>query len=222
MPRRTYRVKGTDRELSYANVVTAALEDAGPSPSREPSRRRRRPRAGKFRGAAVGSSAAFSYGAQVVEVSVDEDTGMIRSRRSGWRTTAASQSIRSRSKGRCRARCGWAWDRRCPRKRSITKGCRCARTCSTTECRRSSSRRRSRCTSSRARDPHGPFGAKEAGEGSLSGFLPALTNAIADAIGLRVSELPASPDRLLEAITARRRAERLRRTRTAAVAAADP
>ncbi len=28
-------------------------------------------------------------------------------------------------------------------------------------------------------DPHGPFGAKEAGEGSLAAFLPALTNAVA-------------------------------------------
>jgi 4-hydroxybenzoyl-CoA reductase subunit alpha len=62
-----------------------------------------------------------------------------------------------------------------------------------------------------ARDPHGPFGAKEAGEGSLSGFLPALTNAIADATGLRLHELPASPDRMLAAITARRRAEKLGR-----------
>jgi 4-hydroxybenzoyl-CoA reductase subunit alpha len=62
-----------------------------------------------------------------------------------------------------------------------------------------------------ARDPHGPFGAKEAGEGSLSGFLPALTNAIADATGLRLTELPASPDRMLAAITERRRAEKLRK-----------
>lgn len=64
-----------------------------------------------------------------------------------------------------------------------------------------------------AADPNGPFGAKEAGEGSLSGFMPALTNAIADAVGLRVSELPASPDRVLEAITAMRRRERLARHR---------
>ena len=56
----------------------------------------------------------------------------------------------------------------------------------------------------------------EAGEGSLSAFLPALTNAIADAIGLRLDELPASPDRVLEAIVARRRAERVRRTAKAA------
>jgi 4-hydroxybenzoyl-CoA reductase subunit alpha len=60
-----------------------------------------------------------------------------------------------------------------------------------------------------AHDPNGPFGAKEAGEGSLSGFLPALTNAIADAIGLRLTELPASPDRIVDALTARRRAQRL-------------
>ena len=35
-----------------------------------------------------------------------------------------------------------------------------------------------------APDPHGPFGAKEAGEGSLSSFLPALTSAIADDSGM--------------------------------------
>ena len=46
-------------------------------------------------------------------------------------------------------------------------------------------------------DPHGPFGAKEAGEGSLSGFLPALASAVADAIGVRPVELPMTPDRLM-------------------------
>src|SRR4029450_925487 len=61
-----------------------------------------------------------------------------------------------------------------------------------------------------APDPNGPFGAKEAGEGSLSGFLPALTNAIADATGLRLTELPASPDRMQEALMARRRVSRLK------------
>ena len=49
-------------------------------------------------------------------------------------------------------------------------------------------------------DPNGPFGAKEAGEGSLSGFLPALTAAVADAIGVRVDDLPLTPERLLEAL----------------------
>jgi 4-hydroxybenzoyl-CoA reductase subunit alpha len=55
-------------------------------------------------------------------------------------------------------------------------------------------------------DPHGPFGAKEAGEGSLAAFLPALTNAIADAIGIRFNDLPVTPDRVFEAIENRKRA----------------
>jgi 4-hydroxybenzoyl-CoA reductase subunit alpha len=65
-------------------------------------------------------------------------------------------------------------------------------------------------------DPNGPFGAKEAGEGSLSGFLPALANAVADAIGVRFVELPITPDRVLEALAKRRRKERLAATRGAA------
>ena len=55
-------------------------------------------------------------------------------------------------------------------------------------------------------DPHGPFGAKEAGEGSLAAFLPALTNAIADAIGIRFNDLPVTPDRVFEAVEKRKRA----------------
>ena len=45
-------------------------------------------------------------------------------------------------------------------------------------------------------DPEGPFGAKEAGEGPLLPILPAVCNAVYDAIGVRVSELPITPDRM--------------------------
>ena len=54
--------------------------------------------------------------------------------------------------------------------------------------------------------PNGPFGAKEAGEGSLAAILPALTNAIADAIGLRFNDLPVTPDRVFAALEKRQRA----------------
>jgi 4-hydroxybenzoyl-CoA reductase subunit alpha len=64
-------------------------------------------------------------------------------------------------------------------------------------------------------DPLGPFGAKEASEGALHGFPPALTNAICDAIGIRLQELPATPDRVLEAIHTRRREQRLQARRAA-------
>ena len=53
-------------------------------------------------------------------------------------------------------------------------------------------------------DPEGPFGAKEAGEGPLVATLPAVANAIYDAVGVRSYELPITPDRLERAVRARR------------------
>lgn len=45
-------------------------------------------------------------------------------------------------------------------------------------------------------DPEGPFGAKEAGEGPLLPILPAVANAIYDAIGVRIHSLPMTPDKI--------------------------
>jgi 4-hydroxybenzoyl-CoA reductase subunit alpha len=50
-------------------------------------------------------------------------------------------------------------------------------------------------------DPEGPFGAKECGEGPLLPILPAVANAIHDAVGVRLTELPMTPDRVLAAIS---------------------
>lgn len=55
-------------------------------------------------------------------------------------------------------------------------------------------------------DPEGPFGGKEAGEGPLIATLPAMGNALYDAIGVRFDELPVTPERVLRGID-RRRAE---------------
>jgi 4-hydroxybenzoyl-CoA reductase subunit alpha len=62
-------------------------------------------------------------------------------------------------------------------------------------------------------DPEGPYGAKEAGEGPLHPGIPAIANAIHDALGIRVERLPFSPPRvlaLLRAGTAREAWERAR------------
>ncbi|MBW7849601.1 MAG: 4-hydroxybenzoyl-CoA reductase subunit alpha [Rhodospirillales bacterium] len=52
-------------------------------------------------------------------------------------------------------------------------------------------------------DPNGPFGAKEASEGMLAGFLPALMDAVHEATGVRPTELPLTPDRMVELLDAR-------------------
>jgi CO/xanthine dehydrogenase Mo-binding subunit len=51
-----------------------------------------------------------------------------------------------------------------------------------------------------AADPEGPYGAKEAGEGPLHPSLPAIANAIYDAVGVRIDSLPFTPPRVWKAI----------------------
>ena len=53
-------------------------------------------------------------------------------------------------------------------------------------------------------DPEGPFGAKEAGEGPLIATLPAVANALYDAVGVRFTDLPITPDKVLKGIDQRR------------------
>jgi 4-hydroxybenzoyl-CoA reductase subunit alpha len=49
-------------------------------------------------------------------------------------------------------------------------------------------------------DPEGPFGAKEVGQGPLLPVIPAVANAIHDALGIRIDETPITPDRVLKAL----------------------
>ncbi|MBE9508410.1 MAG: nicotinate dehydrogenase medium molybdopterin subunit, partial [Chloroflexi bacterium] len=46
----------------------------------------------------------------------------------------------------------------------------------------------------------GPFGAKGIGEPALTPAAPAVANAVADAIGVRIHELPLTPERVLAAL----------------------
>ncbi len=49
-------------------------------------------------------------------------------------------------------------------------------------------------------DPGGPYGAKEAGEGPLHPIIPAIANAIFDAVGIRLRRIPFTPDRVRAAL----------------------
>ncbi len=52
-------------------------------------------------------------------------------------------------------------------------------------------------------DPRGPFGAKEVGQGPLLPVMPAVANAVYDAIGVRIDEVPITPEKILRALDAR-------------------
>jgi 4-hydroxybenzoyl-CoA reductase subunit alpha len=52
-------------------------------------------------------------------------------------------------------------------------------------------------------DPRGPFGAKEVGQGPLLPVMPALANAVYDAIRVRIDEVPITPEKIVKALQAK-------------------
>jgi len=206
-----YCVAGTDRSITYHEVVRAALAETGPITTRGSYTVPPELQGGKYRGAGVGPSPAFSYAAQVVEASVDEDTGQITVEKV-WVAEDCGFAINPLSvEGQIQ---GAVW---MGMGQAISEQ---------TEFREGGLPLRGNMLDYRiptivesppievkiveSRDPSGPFGAKEASESAVGGFPAALASAVAEAIGIRMPFLPLSPDRVLEAIHARKREERLK------------
>jgi 4-hydroxybenzoyl-CoA reductase alpha subunit len=63
-------------------------------------------------------------------------------------------------------------------------------------------------------DPEGPYGAKEAGEGPLHPSIPAIANAIYDAVGIRMDSLPFTAPRVWRALRAAHEARELAMSET--------
>jgi len=53
-------------------------------------------------------------------------------------------------------------------------------------------------------DPRGPFGAKEVGQGPLLPVMPAVANAVYDAVGVRIDEVPITPEKIVKALAEKR------------------
>jgi len=54
-------------------------------------------------------------------------------------------------------------------------------------------------------DPYGPYGAKEVGQGPIQCTTQAIANAVSNAIGYPIKELPITPERVLTAIRQKKR-----------------
>ena len=204
-----YRAGTQDEGLSWKEVVMAALEGTGTLavkgtfdtiPDSWGGR--------KYRGAAIGGTMAFAYSALVCEVEVDPDTCEIRVDKV-WVAHDCGKalnplSVEGQIEGSVWMGMGQALseETRYHDGLGITGNMLDYRVPTIVE----SPPIETHIVESA--DPHGPFGAKEAGEGSLSSFLPALANAVADAVGVRATELPLTPERMLELLEKKRRARR--------------
>ena len=197
---------------TFEEKVRNALKDTGPITTSGTYTVPPELQGGKFRGAGVGPSPAFSYAAQVVEVAVDEDTGEIHVEKI-WVAQDCGFAINPLAvEGQIQ---GAVW---MGMGQALGEATRYEPPHGLPSRANFLDYRFPTIADSppietfivEAHDPHGPFGAKEASEGALAGFLPAFTNAVADAVGIRAHELPLTPDALFEALRKRRRAEKLR------------
>jgi 4-hydroxybenzoyl-CoA reductase subunit alpha len=203
------RVKGSDRGLDFASVVTAALADSGTVTVKGTWSTPPETQGGRFRGAAVGSTAGFSYAAQVVEVAVDEDTGAVSVERV-WVAHDCGFAINPLAvTGQVQGGVWMGMGQALQEETQYHEGLALRPNFLDYRIPTIAESPPIDVHLVESRDPLGPFGAKEASEGALHGFPPALTNAIADAIGVRLNALPATPDRVLDAIHEQRRADRL-------------
>jgi len=196
-----YRAGAQDKGLSFEEVVSEALKDSGTITVTGTYSTIPESHGGKkYRGAAIGGTMGYSYSAQVVEVSVDEETGEVAVDKV-WVAHDCGKALNRLSvEGQVQGSVWMGMGQAMSEEAGYHDGL--LLTANMLDYRVPTIQDSPPIAVGivESNDPHGPFGAKEAGEGSLAAFLPALTNAIADATGMRFNDLPVTPDRVFAAL----------------------
>jgi 4-hydroxybenzoyl-CoA reductase subunit alpha len=202
-----YRAGAQDQGATFNEVVAEALKDSGTvtvtgNYSTIPESHGGK----KYRGAAIGGTMGYSYSAQVVEVTVDEETGVVTIDKVWVAHDCGKALNRLTVEGQVQGSVWMGMGQAMSEETAYHQGLLVTANMLDYRVPTIEDSPPIEVGIVESHDPHGPFGAKEAGEGSLAAFLPALTNAIADAVGIRFNDLPVTPDRVFEAIEKRRRA----------------
>ena len=202
-----YRAGSQDQGLSFDEVVAAALEGTGTITARGNFDTIPESWGGdKYRGSAIGGTMAFSYAAQVVEIEIDPDTADIHVKKV-WVAHDCGKALNPLTvEGQIEGSVWMGMGQAMSEETRFHKGLGISNSMLDYRVPTIVESPPIEAHIVESNDPHGPFGAKEAGEASLSGFLPALTNAIADALDIRVTDLPISQDRPAELMDKKARA----------------
>ena len=199
--RRVFDVENPDVGVSFAEAVVLAESKFGTigtvgsyTPPRSP---------GKFKGSGVGPSPAYSYSAAVAEVDVNPETGIVVVERV-WIAHDIGRSINpmlvlGQVEGSVYMGLGeilmeemtYRTNRNVVHKfpsmleyKSPTTMEMCDVVTYLIE----------------DPDPNGPYGAKEVGQGPLLPIPPAVANAVYDAVGVRIDEVPITPEKVMRAL----------------------
>jgi 4-hydroxybenzoyl-CoA reductase subunit alpha len=198
--------------MTFEEAVVAAIDFHGALTGTGSYAPPQEARGGKHKGAGVGPSPAYSYSAQVAEVSVDEETGEVTVHKV-WAAHDCGRalnpvSVEGQIIGSVWMGMGQALTEEMVWKDGMLMNPGLLEY-------RSPSSIESPAVEPiivESVDPEGPFGAKECSEGSLAATIPAIANAIYDAVGVRLHESPFTPDRVLAALRAKRNAKALNLT----------
>jgi len=202
-----YRAGAQDKGLTFSEVVTEALKDTGTITVTGTYSTIPESHGGKkYRGATIGGTMGYSYSAQVVEVSVDQETGVVTVDKVWVAHDCGKALNRLTVEGQVQGSVWMGMGQALSEETAYYDGLLLTANMLDYRVPTIQDSPPIEVGIIESIDPHGPFGAKEAGEGSLAAFLPALTNAIADATGLRFNDLPVTPDRVFAALEKRARA----------------
>ena len=199
--RRVFDVENPEVGVSFAEAVVLAeskFGTIGTVGSYSPP-----PSAGKFKGAGVGPSPAYSYSAAVAEVDVDSATGIVSVERI-WIAHDIGKSINpmlvmGQVEGSVYMGLGeilmeemtYRTNRNVVHKFPSMLEYKSPTTMEMCDV---------KTYLIEDADPNGPFGAKEVGQGPLLPVPPAVANAVYDAVGVRIDEVPITPEKVLKAL----------------------
>lgn len=204
--RRVFDVERPEIGMTFAEAVQtaeAAFGTIGTVGSYSPP-----PSAGRFRGSGVGPSPAYSYSAAIAEVEVDAETGIVSVPKI-WIAHDIGRSINpmlviGQVEGGVYMGLGEALMEE-QTFRANRNGLH--RSPSMLDYKSPTLREMCEVVTYLVEDPdpNGPFGAKEVGQGPLLPVVPAIANAVFDAVGVRVDEVPITPEKVMKALAAKDR-----------------
>lgn len=200
----TYRVVGQDPGLPFSEVAKAALVDTGPitvkgaftSPPEFMGDK-------KIKASAIGATMGFCYAAQVVEASVDEVTGKVTAQKV-WVAVDVGRALNPLAvEGQIQGGVWMGMGQAMSEETRFDDGRMMHGNLLDYRVPTMAESPDIEVHIVESIDPNGPYGAKEASEGMLAGFLPALMDAVHEATGLRPDTLPLTPERIGDLLDAR-------------------
>ena len=203
---RVFDVENPETGMTFPEAVVAAeskFGTLGTVGSYSPP-----PSAGRYRGAGVGPSPAYSYSAAVVEVEVDPETGIYTVPKI-WIAHDVGKCINpvlvmGQVEGSVYMGLGEAMMEEMAYRTDANANV-VHKFPSMLEYKSPTTKEMSEVETYLVEDPdaNGPFGAKEVGQGPLLPIPPAVANAVYDAVGVRVDEVPITPEKILKALKAK-------------------